>query len=308
MLVCHAEFAIVDEAYPYVAKMLLTDNSPRLRSALKYMVYGKDSVFDADRLIDLLAAFEDFSVASKSARGDMDVGAPRPGASFKLPSLPGKAQTADIPNAKPSSNSYARSMSNGKASTSTAYSQNGTPSGSSGNGNLRPGSRPYSSSSNGNGNASFASLDGYGSVPASGKQGNGYTASRDNKPQPTENNGLAQFDRQASSSGSGASVLSSGNGMRAESGSAVQGHSGQGKMVSSERVNSGQHASSSPGGSWGSWGSWPPQVLVVLWRLQLLIFLQCTLSDYASLMQDVERFVHFNNFCGKHAVSHHTCS
>jgi len=28
----------VDEAYPFVAKMLLTDDSPRLRAALKYMV------------------------------------------------------------------------------------------------------------------------------------------------------------------------------------------------------------------------------------------------------------------------------
>ena len=36
--VWHAEFAIVDEAYPYVAKMLLTDDSPRLRASLKYMV------------------------------------------------------------------------------------------------------------------------------------------------------------------------------------------------------------------------------------------------------------------------------
>ena len=33
-----ADFAIVDEAYPYVAKMLLTDDSPRLRASLKYMV------------------------------------------------------------------------------------------------------------------------------------------------------------------------------------------------------------------------------------------------------------------------------
>ena len=32
------DFAIVDEAYPYVAKRLLTDNSPRLQEALRYMV------------------------------------------------------------------------------------------------------------------------------------------------------------------------------------------------------------------------------------------------------------------------------
>ena len=36
-------------------------------------VYGKDGVFDADRLIDLLSAFEDYSVASKSAQGECHV-------------------------------------------------------------------------------------------------------------------------------------------------------------------------------------------------------------------------------------------
>ena len=37
------------------------------------MVYGRSDVFDADRLIDLLTALEDYSVASKSARGDLDL-------------------------------------------------------------------------------------------------------------------------------------------------------------------------------------------------------------------------------------------
>lgn len=37
-LVGNPEFAIVDEAYPYIAKRLLTDESPRLQAALKYMV------------------------------------------------------------------------------------------------------------------------------------------------------------------------------------------------------------------------------------------------------------------------------
>jgi aarF domain-containing kinase len=36
------------------------------------MVYGKAGIFDADRLIDLLNAFESFTVASQSSRGDMD--------------------------------------------------------------------------------------------------------------------------------------------------------------------------------------------------------------------------------------------
>lgn len=37
-LVGDPDFAIVDEAYPYVAKRLLTDRSPRLQAALRYMV------------------------------------------------------------------------------------------------------------------------------------------------------------------------------------------------------------------------------------------------------------------------------
>ncbi|GBF99091.1 hypothetical protein Rsub_11900 [Raphidocelis subcapitata] len=71
-LVGDPDFAIVDEAYPYIAKRLLTDSSPRLQDALRYMVYGKEKVFDADRLIDLLNAFESFTVAANSARGEMD--------------------------------------------------------------------------------------------------------------------------------------------------------------------------------------------------------------------------------------------
>ena len=72
-LVGDPDFALVDEAFPYISKRLMTDDSPRLREALRYMVYGKSGVFDADRLIDLLDAFETFSEASKSARGQLDL-------------------------------------------------------------------------------------------------------------------------------------------------------------------------------------------------------------------------------------------
>lgn len=44
----------MDEAYPYISKRLLTDESPRLRAALRYMVYGKTGVFDVERMLDLL--------------------------------------------------------------------------------------------------------------------------------------------------------------------------------------------------------------------------------------------------------------
>lgn len=36
------------------------------------MVYGREGVFDADRLIDLLTALESFVDSANSARGDMD--------------------------------------------------------------------------------------------------------------------------------------------------------------------------------------------------------------------------------------------
>lgn len=67
-LVGNPEFAIIDEAYPYIARRLMTDKSPRLRAALRYMVYGREQQFDADRLIDLLEALEKF----KAIRDDGD--------------------------------------------------------------------------------------------------------------------------------------------------------------------------------------------------------------------------------------------
>mmetsp|Transcript_7434 Transcript_7434/g.18296 ORF Transcript_7434/g.18296 Transcript_7434/m.18296 type:complete len:840 (+) Transcript_7434:367-2886(+) len=67
-LVGNPEFAIIDEAYPYLARRLMTDDSPRLRAALRYMVYGREGEFDAERLIDMLEALEKF----KAIRDDGD--------------------------------------------------------------------------------------------------------------------------------------------------------------------------------------------------------------------------------------------
>ncbi|XVF65098.1 hypothetical protein PTKIN_Ptkin09bG0219500 [Pterospermum kingtungense] len=65
-LVGNPDFAIVDEAYPYIAQRLLTDESPRLRDALRYTIYGKSGVFDAERFIDVMQAFENFITAAKT--------------------------------------------------------------------------------------------------------------------------------------------------------------------------------------------------------------------------------------------------
>ncbi|XP_065862860.1 uncharacterized protein [Euphorbia lathyris] len=69
-LVGNPDFAIVDEAYPYIAQRLLTDESPRLRNALRYTIYGRSGVFDAERFIDVMQAFESFTAAAKSGGGE----------------------------------------------------------------------------------------------------------------------------------------------------------------------------------------------------------------------------------------------
>ena len=57
-LVGNPSFAIIDEAYPYIARRLMTDDNPRLKAALRYMVYGREGIFNAEQLIDLLQALE----------------------------------------------------------------------------------------------------------------------------------------------------------------------------------------------------------------------------------------------------------
>lgn len=46
-LVNNPSFNLVDAAYPYIARRLLTDPAPRLREALKYILYGNSQVLDA---------------------------------------------------------------------------------------------------------------------------------------------------------------------------------------------------------------------------------------------------------------------
>ena len=45
-LVGNPSFAIIDEAYPYIARRLMTDDNPRLKAALRYMVYGREGIFN----------------------------------------------------------------------------------------------------------------------------------------------------------------------------------------------------------------------------------------------------------------------
>lgn len=56
--------------FSFHCQRLLTDESPRLRSALRYTIYGKSGVFDAERFIDVMQAFETFITAAKSGGGE----------------------------------------------------------------------------------------------------------------------------------------------------------------------------------------------------------------------------------------------
>lgn len=69
-LVGNPQFAIIDEAYPYLSRQLLTDDSPRMRAALRYMVYGSSGVFDVERMIDLLQALEKFVAVRDTGDGE----------------------------------------------------------------------------------------------------------------------------------------------------------------------------------------------------------------------------------------------
>lgn len=68
-LVGNPSFAIIDEAYPYIARRLMTDDNPRLKAALRYMVYGREGIFNAEQLIDLLQALEKFTAVRDDGDG-----------------------------------------------------------------------------------------------------------------------------------------------------------------------------------------------------------------------------------------------
>ncbi|GAB5356982.1 hypothetical protein AAMO2058_000334700 [Amorphochlora amoebiformis] len=71
-LVGNPTFAIIDSAYPYIANRLLTDDSPRVREALRYMIYGAKGEFDIQETLDLLQNLEAFGT-ELGQRGKIDV-------------------------------------------------------------------------------------------------------------------------------------------------------------------------------------------------------------------------------------------
>jgi len=71
-------YSILQECYPYLAKRLLTDDSPRARGALKMLIYGKDGdELDLSKVEELSKGFESYTSSTssvKSGQGQSDEG------------------------------------------------------------------------------------------------------------------------------------------------------------------------------------------------------------------------------------------
>ncbi len=70
-------YSILKECYPYLAKRLLSDDSPRARGALRMLLYGKGEELDLSKLQELSNGLESYTTSTssvKSSRGESDEG------------------------------------------------------------------------------------------------------------------------------------------------------------------------------------------------------------------------------------------
>ncbi|CEM00531.1 unnamed protein product [Vitrella brassicaformis CCMP3155] len=56
------QFSILSECLPYLAKRLLTDDSPRVREALRSFLYGKQNYLDPERVNQILQGYTSFTL------------------------------------------------------------------------------------------------------------------------------------------------------------------------------------------------------------------------------------------------------
>ena len=61
------DFVIIDEAYPYIAKRLLTDDNEQVKTALTELIYDKEGELKVDRIIELLESFEIYAKLNNAA-------------------------------------------------------------------------------------------------------------------------------------------------------------------------------------------------------------------------------------------------
>jgi aarF domain-containing kinase len=61
------KYAIVHECLPYMSRRLLTDNNPRMRAALKQLLYGNGTRLNIERLTKMFSAFSSFTTSPVGA-------------------------------------------------------------------------------------------------------------------------------------------------------------------------------------------------------------------------------------------------
>jgi hypothetical protein len=66
------DYAIVQECMPYLSRRLLTDNNPRMRAALRQLLYGRGNRLDVERLSRMVSALGSFTTASATAQVHRD--------------------------------------------------------------------------------------------------------------------------------------------------------------------------------------------------------------------------------------------
>jgi hypothetical protein len=59
-------FSLIQSSFPYIAKRLVGDDSPRAQKALREMIYGAGEMVDVDRLGDLADGFSSYTTTSKN--------------------------------------------------------------------------------------------------------------------------------------------------------------------------------------------------------------------------------------------------
>jgi len=72
-----SNYSILKECFPYLAKRLISDDSPRARGALRMLLYGTGDELDLSKLQDITSGLESYTVSTssvESSRGTSDAG------------------------------------------------------------------------------------------------------------------------------------------------------------------------------------------------------------------------------------------
>ena len=65
-LTSDSNYSITKECFPYLAKRLISDDSPRARGALKMLLYGRKNVLDLTKLQEITYGFESYTTSTSS--------------------------------------------------------------------------------------------------------------------------------------------------------------------------------------------------------------------------------------------------